>query len=276
MHSKMHYTKKHTRKYTRKYTRKNTKISRNSKDNISILSYNISWESMSGKVKNWALCSNNTNPKNPKHSSVCVSNIGKVINENPTDFITLQEATDYKKLLRECPRLSKMEYKVHNSGLDVIVTFWDAKYKLHSNILGDFEHERPWMANIFTNGLCLINVHFGHNSSSDEYKHLANMMKKLIARIEKEKEKDKINCNRYIISGDFNYDIKDFGDKKSIINLDGIRFYHHPKHILTCCISRRCHNDHVIDSYKSPLDINIPNVDYMASDHKPIIAVLHY
>jgi endonuclease/exonuclease/phosphatase family metal-dependent hydrolase len=259
-------TMKHTKRVTMKHTKRLT-----SKDNISILSYNISWESMSGRIKDWALCSNNTNPKHPKHNSVCVSNIGKVINQNPTDFITLQEATDYKKLIIECPRLNKMDYKVHNSGLDVIVTFWDAKYKLHSNIVGEFEHERPWMANIFTNGLCLINVHFGHYSSNGEYKHLANMMKKLIARI----EKDKITCNRYIISGDFNYDIKDFGDKKGIINLDGIRFYHHPKHILTCCISRRCHNDHVIDSYKAPLDIYIPNVDYMASDHKPIIAVLH-
>jgi hypothetical protein len=277
----MRITKKHSIKHSTKHSTKKTKIltRRNNhlNDNISILSYNISWESMSGRIKDWALCSNNTNPNHPKHNSVCISNIGKVINENPTDFITLQEATDYNKLIIECPRLNKMEYKVHNSGLDVIVTFWDAKYKLHSTIVGYFEHERPWMANIFTNGLCLINVHFGHYSSNGEYKHLANMMKKIIARIEKEKEKDKtkINCTRYIISGDFNYDIKDFGDKKGIINLDGIRFYHHPKHILTCCISRRRHNDHVIDSYKSPLDISIPKVDYMASDHKPIIAVLH-
>ena len=118
---------KHTKRVTIKHTKRVT-----SKDNISILSYNISWESMSGRVKDWALCSNNTNPKHPKHNSVCVSNIGKVINENPTDFITLQEATDYDKLLLECPRLNKMQYKVHNSGLDVIVTFWDANYKLHS------------------------------------------------------------------------------------------------------------------------------------------------
>ena len=251
-----------TRHTKTKYTIKNR--------NISVLSYNISWESMSGAKKDWALCSNNTNPKNPRHVSVCVSNIGKVINENPTDFITLQEATEYKKLLLECPRLKKMQYKVHNSDLDVIVTFWDNKYKMIDSVEGEFEKNRPWMAILFSNGICLVNVHFGHYDSNEEYNKMENMIKKINAKI----KENIIKCNRYIISGDFNYDIKDLAGGNGIINLDGVKFYNHPKHMLTCCVSRRRHYDHIIDSYKPPKDIFIPNVEYMASDHKPIIGLL--
>ena len=269
---------KHIKTIHSKISNSRTKKDTNNYNSISVLSYNISWESMSGAKKDWALCSNNTNPKNPNHVSVCVSNIGKVINENPTDFITLQEATEYKKLLLECPRLHKMQYKVHKSGLDVIVTFWDNKYKIINSIEGEFEKGRPWMATIFTNGICLINVHFGHYNSKEEYSKMENMMEIIKSRI-KESKKNKtgeniIKCNRYIIAGDFNYDIKDLAGGKGIITLDNIKFYHHHKHILTCCISRRRHYDHVIDSYKTPKDIIIPDVEYMASDHKPIIGKL--
>ena len=282
---------KHNNKINSKISNIRTKKDTNNHNSISVLSYNISWESMSGAKKDWALCSNNTNPKNPMHVSVCVSNIGKVINENPTDFITLQEATEYKKLLRECPRLHKMQYNVHTSGLDVVVTFWDNKYKIIDSVEGEFEKGRPWMATIFTNGICLINVHFGHYDSQEEYSKMVNMIKTINARIKiinariktinarikktnKENKENIIQCNRYIISGDFNYDIKDLAGGKGIIILDDIKFYHHHKHMLTCCISRRRHYDHVIDSYKTPKDIIIPDVEYMASDHKPIIGKL--
>jgi endonuclease/exonuclease/phosphatase family metal-dependent hydrolase len=260
--------KKHT--HTKK-TRK-SKINSFGINNIMVLSYNISWESMSGAKRDWTLCSNNTNPKHPKHNSVCVSNIGNVINNNPADFIALQEATDYKKLLDECPRLNKMEYIHHKSGLDVVITFWDKKYKLVSSLEGEFEKGRPWLATLFNNGCCFINVHFGHYDSTEEYKKLENIIKIITARMNTSKTK----IIRFIISGDFNYDIKDFGDKKGIINLDGHRFYHHPKHMLTCCVSRRRHYDHVIDTYRAPIDIVIPDVEFMASDHKPILATLHY
>lgn len=258
-----------------KYIRMNKSDSRRTKKKtkvLQILSYNISWESMSGMKRSWELCSNNTNPKHPKHNSICVSNIANVINNNSCDFITLQEATNYKKLLNECPRLNKMQHREHNSGLDVVITFWDNKYKLIEYITGEFEKGRPWIAVVFSNGLCLINVHFGHYSSNEEYNHLEHIIKIILNKyIEKH---IKTIINRIIIAGDFNYDIKDFGDKKGIITLNNYRFYYHPKHILTCCIYRRRHYDHIIDTSAAPIDIIIPDVEYMASDHKPIIATL--
>lgn len=247
-----------------------------SNEYMKVLSYNISWESMSGAKREWTLCSNNTDPKHPKHSSVCVSNIAQVIIDNPVDFITLQEATDYQKLIDVCSCLKKMDYKMHKSGLDVVITFWNRKYKIIASIEGEFEKGRPWMAILFSNGLCLVNVHFGHYDSEDEYKKLENMIKTITSRIHSSKNTNINVIKRFIIAGDFNYDIKDFGDKKGIINLDGHRFYHHLKHMLTCCVSRRRHYDHVIDTLHTPLDITIPEVAFMASDHKPIMATLMY
>ena len=270
---------------------------------INILSYNISWESTSGNVKNWSLCNNNTDINNPKHYSVCVNNISNVFdhdinydnndnNDNHLDFITLQEATDYKKLIKESSKLKTMNYEIHKSGLDVLVTFWNnSMYKLKYKILGEFEEGRPWMATIFkknknthnthnthnTSDLCLVNVHMGHYSKEEEFKMMNNMMIEIQNGIEK-KEKQSIKVNkknnmRYIISGDFNYDIKKFGDSRNSFELNNTKFYFNPKHILTCCINRNRHNDHVIDSLKSPINISIPKVNYMASDHKPILVV---
>lgn len=240
---------------------------------IKILSYNISWESMSGSVKNWELCSNNTNPNDPKHNSVCVGNIAEVFEYDLNlDFITLQESTDFKKLIELSPQLKKMKYEVHNSGLDVMTTFWKPKYKLVYTIKGEFEKNRPWMATVFSCGICLINVHFGHYDTNEEYRKMEKML--FTIKEEISKKKSIIDVKRIIISGDFNYNIKDLGDSKNNITINGTKFYYHPKHILTCCIKRRKHNDHVIDSMTRPIDISIPEVNYMASDHKPIIVEL--
>jgi hypothetical protein len=242
---------------------------------IRIFSYNISWESMTGKKPHWELCTNNTDKKHPKHFSVCVGNIAQVIEENDTDFVCLQEATDFYKLINNSPRLKSMKFKEHNSGLDDMVTFWKPEYKLLYTIVGEFEKGRPWLATVFKDGLCLINVHFGHYSDSDELALLDLMVK----TVEKGMQKMRTVVKRVIISGDFNFNIKDFGtkefdNKKNEIKINNRIFYHNPKHILTCCIRRRRHYDHVIDSFGVPKDIYIPDVHYMSSDHKPIVAVL--
>lgn len=250
---------------SRKASKLTKKITNGSK--LFIISYNISWESMSGKKTDWALCNNNKNINDPKHYSVCVNNVSSVFDtaSSQLDFVTLQEATDFKKLIKESPRLKNMDYLVHYSGLDCIVTFWNKKYKLKKNIDGEFENGRPWLATLFTNGICVINVHMGHYNTEKQL----SMMEKMFLDI---KNKIKQNKNiRYIIAGDFNYDIKRFGNSRNYFTLDNTKLYYNKKHILTCCINRRKHNDHVIDSLESPINITIPKVNYMASDHKPIL-----
>ena len=120
----------------------------------------------------------------------------------------------------------------------------------------------------------------GHYKKEEELKMMDNMFLDIKDKLKnklKDKLKDKLKKNekmRYIISGDFNYDIKEFGGSRNYFKLDNTNFYFNRKHILTCCINRRKHNDHVIDSLESPIDIIIPKVNYMASDHKPILVKL--
>lgn len=273
---------KSNRKYTLKNKSKNknniqlnkTKKNKSKHSRISILSYNISWESMDGSVKNWSLCNNNTDKTNPKHFSVCVNNVSSVFDSNNNiDFVTLQEASDYEKLINQSSRLKNMNYEKYTSGLDMVVTFWDKKYKIKDKIEGEFEEGRPWLATIFTNDICLINVHMGHYSKEKEFKKMETMMLEINDYINKN-QKHKMQKFRYIISGDFNYDIKEFGNSRNYFTLDNTTFYYNKKHILTCCINRSRHNDHVIDSLGIPINIVIPKVNYMASDHKPILVEL--
>ena len=271
--SKSKYTLKKRSNKTNK-TNKSNKIIKTNKNvsRLNILSYNISWESMSGTDKKWALCNNTTDKNNSKHVSVCVNNVASVFDtaSKSLDFVTLQEASDYQKLINESPRLQKMKYEIYNSGLDTIVTFWDPKYKLESKITGEFEYERPWMATIFTNDICLVNVHMGHYDTKEQFAMMEKMLKDIRVKIKQDKQNNQ-NKLRYIISGDFNYDIKRFGGSRNYFTLDNTKLYFNTKHILTCCINRKKHNDHVIDSTGPPKNITIPKVNYMASDHKPIL-----
>ena len=239
---------------------------------INVIAYNLSWESMTGSKPDWALCSNNTNPTNPRHNSVCVGNVATVLEDNPADFILLQEAENYDHLIEQSYRLSKMEYEFHESSKDKMITFWNKKYKMKKIIRNEFEPGRPWMAILYTNGWCVVNVHFGHYSKKQEINKLNQLIKKIKTEFNGNIP-GQDTYNRIIIGGDFNYDIKKLGyDGK--MNIDGIRFHYHPKNLLTCCIKRRVQNDHIIDTYTQLLDIKIPYVAYMASDHKPILATL--
>ena len=190
-----------------------------------------------------------------------------------------------------------MKYETHISELDTIITFWKPNYKLLYTIKGEFEKGRPWMATLFTNGICVINVHMGHYTKETEYYKLEVLLFSIKDHIMK-KGDSKI-VKRYIISGDFNYNIKEFGkkennnkikinnksktnnnynnsktNKKYSLFINGTKFYYHSKHILTCCINLSRHYDHVIDTLNAPVNIQIPKVNYMASDHKPIIVTL--
>ena len=99
---------------TKKNTNKKLSLKLHShSQTISILSYNVSWESMTGSNNKWMLCNNNTNINNPRHNSVCIRNIADVINNNSNnlDFITLQEVGDnYNKLINQSQKLKDMDY----------------------------------------------------------------------------------------------------------------------------------------------------------------------
>ncbi len=300
----MNKTKIQSRSRARTRTKKNIKNSSlqpslqsslKLKPSMSILSYNVSWESMTGNDKKWMLCnSNSNNNKNDssssRHNSVCVGNVANVFDTaaESLDFITLQESGEYKQLIKQSPTLQNMNYKTHKSGLDTICTFWNKKYnsQLLYSIKGEFEEGRPWMAVCFKKNainntthttytlLCIVNVHMGHYTHTEEMEKLDKMMIEIKKYISK-KNKDRPQV-RYIISGDFNYDIKQFGEYHRNCNfkIDNTKFYYNPKNLLTCCLRRRRHNDHIIDSLAKPVSISIPDVEFMASDHKPKLGII--
>lgn len=121
-------SKTKTNKYIladRKKTKRQNQNSNRNCDPIRIFSYNVSWESLSGAKSGWELCNNAVDPKHPRHHTVCTGNICQAIEENPSDFITLQEAGEYQKLIDQSPRMAKMLYKACKSGKEVIITFWN-------------------------------------------------------------------------------------------------------------------------------------------------------
>uniref|UniRef100_A0A6C0HLF6 Endonuclease/exonuclease/phosphatase domain-containing protein n=1 Tax=viral metagenome TaxID=1070528 RepID=A0A6C0HLF6_9ZZZZ len=232
---------------------------------------------MTGYRHNWALCSNNTDPYHPKHNSVCVRNIAQVLETNPVDFVCLQESTNFKNLIKESPVLKKMKYSEHTSQSETIVTFWRPKYKLINSYINQFEEGRPYQATYFIvkqNYLCVVNVHFGHYTNEVMLEYFLQIVKKLklveyIAQ-----------GGRVIIAGDFNNNIKELGifnkaNNSLYLDIGGVKFWMNRTHLLTCCLNRTMHNDHIIDSLSPPIKVSIPDVEYMASDHKPIIGLLH-
>lgn len=241
---------------------------------MKILSYNISWESMTGLNKKWKYC-NNTIPGQDRYFGECIANIATLIDTNcPYDMIALQEASNYEKLIEHTSCLKTMKKSVHQSGSEQMVTFWNPSYKLIKNIKGNFQLGRPWNALIFDHNLCFINIHAGHYHMYMLIKHLDYMMRAI---------QDYVDLSQYrvVIAGDFNAMINAYykhlilANKNffiSGIQLETLKQTYHKKIIQF---------DHIIDSYRepqtmySPMVNNVASLQTSASDHLPIIAILY-
>jgi len=237
---------------------------------MKILTYNVSWQSMTGKSSNWKLC-NSQNPDDPKYYGNCIYNIAKMIDENgPYDFILLQEATNYQKLIEISPTLQQMDFEYHKSNHDIIITFWDHRYQLMENLKGEFQPGRPWQCLQFVGNISIINVHLGHYNRHG----FVNKLKKMVCQIS-----EKLKNSRVIMGGDFNYFLNDpkngFGHR---LELENINFYVGKQILLSCCMppfdKLKLQFDHILDSLSEPIKIVTPPVNKLSSDHIPIIAFL--
>ena len=83
-------------------------------------------------------------------------------------------------------------------------------------VTGEFEEGRPWMAILFTNGLCIINVHMGHYDKEKQLKMMDKMMLEInknmmhIQKTEKTKNKldlNNINCVKMLVNFNIDYRI---------------------------------------------------------------------
>ena len=230
---------------------------------IRILTYNISWQSMVGQAQ-WKLCNNSTDPNSPRHFSKCIQNVTDLIDSNgPYDIVCLQEASNYKKIISKSKILKQMSMALHKSGPEFIVTFWNKNtyHLIKEPLQTEFFPGRPIQVLEFDNHIKLINIHAGHFNKSVLVQKLSSVISSLGSEI----------SDRIIIAGDFNTDIE------PIIKIAGILFYtSSEKKIPTCCGPGSYTNyfDHVLDSAGPPIKIISPNVNPMASDHRPILATL--
>jgi len=229
---------------------------------------------MTGRRADWPFCNNNNDPSNSKHFMHCIENIATVIDNNgPFDFIGLQEAANYKLLIKQSATLKTMKFVPHKSGPEDMITFWDPnKHTLIDNLSGHFQSGRPWSASFFEDGICFINVHAGHYNFIGLTQHLL----KLVILIEKYvKKKGILNSDfRIIMAGDFNNIINANYEK---IVLSSKKFYLNPNRITTFArlsARRKIQFDHVIDTKSTPSKIYSPAVAKLSSDHLPIIALL--
>lgn len=230
----------------------------------------------------WKYCSNKTDPQNPKHYLYCIKNVAEVIDNNgPYDFVFLQEASNYKKIIEISDILKTMHFFEHKSGNEEMVIFWNKKYHLNPSLafIGEFSKGRPFQVASFTieknnkysYTLIVINIHAEHLNLHVLTKKLNKMLQN-IRNSKPFKENnlhDMSSSNRYIIAGDFNTILN------TTVVLDNIMFYNTDKILLTCCGPKYKYSfDHIIDSKAPPSETFSPTVNSPASDHLPIISIL--
>lgn len=243
---------------------------------IRVLSWNISWEAMTGK---------NFGTKCGVSPNKCLNNVSNFIKNNgliqPFDFIGLQEASKYYDI-RIKSGISSIMTEIHyKPGIEDAVLFYNNKYKLNNilpNVIkgnlydktrGAFSNGRPFIIGFFENNLCVISLHAGHNGMGN-FDEIEDAMKKQFSTnysTDYNKIVNRLKTWDLIIMGDFNINLKNttfFGR-----NLNG-------KHNTgTCCDTNLTANtnapyDQILTSF-STITTNIYQ-EKDASDHLPVIA----
>ena len=247
---------------------------------LKVLTYNISWESMTGK-RGW--------PLGPKE--LCQQNVANVINNNgPYDFVGLQEASNWDKVRDFSPVLLNMKraaIKIQPNKEKVeyveLVSFWNPQYKENSDkrIYGDFRSlarkaikdragfnfpgvdryggGRPYLILFFDDiKTVFINAHFPHQDQQE----LLN----LLIHTYLHQYKNYL----IIIAADCNTNFN-----KNIM-IDGIKFTVGNTSKNSCCLENGYTKayDHVIANNNNDIDTVIPPIISPASDHYPIIATI--
>ena len=229
---------------------------------ITVISYNIRWESMD----------NITTRKN------IIQNITNAISEYKPDIIGLQEANKWQKILKHV-NFKKYNVAHNTSGVESMITMWNRNRfdKIYVNA-SEFEEGRPFIIMYLkdktnNNILCVINVHSSHNTNTQ--KHIFDIINNKLKKIN-------IYFNRIIILGDFNRNVTIDTKSNYIIknknkNFKMKSFYLEKK---TCCsmlgYGHKFNYDHVMDSLK-PIDKIVVNDKWynkISSDHIMIVSKL--
>jgi hypothetical protein len=250
------------------------KIKRN---NLKILTYNVSWENMKGEKNKRGIIHN----EECFQTDLCASNISSFIqNEFPLDFILIQEASRIEVIISNLPHSSHII--LYKSGLETILTIVDSHYKIINSIGGEFEYGRPFLCTFLSNSICLINVHMGHKEDFYSDMHIIESV------IRKHKySNETFKSYRIIIGGDFNQKLNStytFMGKTIYKNVStpscGLKTKHNDKSFEDLNLFKMNYADHIFDSADNivysmnltPLDSD--NLIIPASDHLAIYAEL--
>lgn len=231
---------------------------------MKILTYNISWEAMTGSPYGSAgdlgrQCGNN----------ICFNNVIKYIKKIPLDFIALQECARSDEIIKELNH-ENYNYFKNKNGKETILTLYKKKYELLDFKKGYFTKGRPYHALYFKNFI-FVNLHYLGASNTEK-----------VSIIEKFKFLDK--NKKIILAGDFNlnfnYCDEIIYENKKIIIGDFVCL--NPQ--VSCCSTRKNerkfdYGDCIFTNYLFTIKENkkgkniIKNknlISHLSSDHYPI------
>jgi hypothetical protein len=243
----------------------------NNSQKIKVLSYNVMWEAMTGRVEH---CQNGD----------CLRNVSNFVKNNaPYDFLLIQEASNWKTIIGHLD----MKYIVDKIGPEEIITLWDKytyelddeNYYLFGRLALIQTDNRPIQILFFKQNICLINLHADHDFSVGKFDQcVKNMISGFDLTIQEE-FLQKIKTYDIIMGGDFNNDLVRsttfFVDP--YFNIQGGRNLYGKTLNKTCCGLFEERNGRIFDHILFTIQggktkIGLPVKP--ASDHYPIISFL--
>jgi endonuclease/exonuclease/phosphatase family metal-dependent hydrolase len=137
---------------------------------MNILTYNICWQAMSSVAAGSTPLLGEKCIKHADGTTTCMRNLIDFIEDHDHikfDIIGFQEANKYKTIIKHSNTLKTLNYLVHRSGPEDIVTFYNPKFKLEVMANGEFQSGRPFHLLVF-NKAVVINLHNGHTLDMNE------------------------------------------------------------------------------------------------------------
>jgi endonuclease/exonuclease/phosphatase family metal-dependent hydrolase len=134
-----------------------------------VLTYNICWQAMSNTAAGSTPLLGEMCIKNADGTTLCMRNLIDFIEAHDHikfDIIGLQESNKYKTIIKHSNTLKKLNYVVHRSGPEDIITFYNHSFKLEALYVGEFNSGRPFQILVFDQ-VVVVNLHFNHSQSVD-------------------------------------------------------------------------------------------------------------
>jgi hypothetical protein len=135
-----------------------------------VLTYNICWQAMSNTAAGSTPELGEKCVKLADGTTICMRNLIDFIEDHDHikfDIIGLQESNRYRTIIKHSNTLKKLNYVVHSSEVEDIVTFYNPEFKLEALYVGDFNDGRPFQILVFDQ-MVVVNLHYNHSQSIPE------------------------------------------------------------------------------------------------------------